>query len=160
MKLNGTTRRRMLKALVPLENKEENSFVGKARSLGWQTRKMNGTGNKDWPDQLVLLPLGGVVLVEFKRVGVKTRPEQAGQRDKLAALRALGHIVETVTTAAEALTICELLLAGRRCEVDTKVVHGKSSAVPTKTRVGGALLKPRSMQNRDYPSRHKPAGAA
>ena len=135
-------RRRMKKVLVPLESKEEGKFVTAARGLGWITRKMNGVGNKGWPDQHVALPLGAVAYIEFKRQGEKPRPEQGNQRDVQAALAALGHPVLVAYTAVEALALCEMTIQRRKDEMEALALHGARRAVPAGTRQRGALLKP------------------
>lgn len=74
----------------------ERPFVREAKKLGCKCRKMNGTGQKDWPDQLVLCPGGGVILIEFKRPGgrkilVKKETRQTRFHKELEAI---GHRVD------------------------------------------------------------------
>jgi 4-aminobutyrate aminotransferase-like enzyme len=49
-----------------------------AKKNGWKTRKMNGLGNRSWPDRLFVAPRGGVVaFVEFKRLDEEPTEQQA-----------------------------------------------------------------------------------
>lgn len=70
----------------PLEKTIEQAFVRKAKALGCKCRKLNGLGNRDWPDQLVLIPGGQVLLIEFKRPGEKLRPSQQFWHDSVRHL--------------------------------------------------------------------------
>ena len=87
---------------TPLETTEEQRFVRLAKALGCKCRKLNGTGNRDWPDQLVLVPGGVKLLFEFKRVGKELRPTQEVWHD---AARKIGHAPYTVITALQAILI-------------------------------------------------------
>ena len=56
---------------TPLERTVERAFVRKVEALGCRTRKMNGLGNADWPDRMVVGPLGSkkqIAFVEIKRL--------------------------------------------------------------------------------------------
>lgn len=66
-------------------------------------RKMNGFGNRSWPDRLILLPNGKSVLIEFKRPGGELSP---GQRQEIKELRALGHRVAVCESVEEAIRAC------------------------------------------------------
>ena len=59
-----------------LETAIEKKFVAEAKKLGCLCRKLNGSGNRNWPDQLVLIPGGVKLLIEFKRPGEGLRPAQ------------------------------------------------------------------------------------
>ena len=72
----------------PLESSIESTFVKKARALGCMTRKLNGMGQRDWPDQLVLIPGGVGILIEFKRPGESLR---VGQQTWQEDAKEIGH---------------------------------------------------------------------
>jgi hypothetical protein len=50
-----------------LEKDIENKVTKIAKREGWMTRKMNGLGNRSWPDRLYISPEGRIVWIEFKR---------------------------------------------------------------------------------------------
>jgi hypothetical protein len=58
------------------EKAEERKFVKAAKEQGWKTRKLNGLGNRNWPDQLVVV-FDFVGFIEFKREGEDPREAQA-----------------------------------------------------------------------------------
>ena len=93
----------------PLERTIENAANAYANALGWRHRKMNGLGNKAWPDQFYLPPhrsptpkpmRRGLIMptplymkpfwVEFKRLGEEPTPLQY---DTIADLIARGEDV-------------------------------------------------------------------
>jgi hypothetical protein len=84
----------------PLETAVEGPLVRALRRRGVLTVKLNLSGNRGWPDRLVLLPGGRAVLVELKRPGGKLR---ALQEHVHAQLRALGFTVVTFDSAAAAV---------------------------------------------------------
>jgi hypothetical protein len=73
-----------------LESSIENAVlryaVIQAQALGFPLliRKMNGLGNRSWPDRLLIFK-GRVVFIEFKRKGHKLTPLQADMFKKLGA---------------------------------------------------------------------------
>ena len=71
-----------------LERDIEGAFVKKARALGCMCRKLNGMGYASWPDQMVLVPGGKVLLIEFKREGEELRP---AQEDLHTQAKTIGH---------------------------------------------------------------------
>lgn len=57
---------------TPLERTVERAFVRKVEALGCRTRKMNGLGNADWPDRMIIGPIGTekkMAFAEIKRIG-------------------------------------------------------------------------------------------
>ena len=95
----------------PVEAKAEQRFVKEAKAIGCLCRKLNGSGNRDWPDQLCLVPGGAKLLFEFKREGKDLRPTQQAWHDKAADM---DQVVYTVWGWAEALDIVEAHRCGRR----------------------------------------------
>jgi len=59
-----------------LEASIEQAVVDHARKMGVVCRKMNGLGNRAWPDRM-FLHQGKVLFIEFKREGLKPTPLQA-----------------------------------------------------------------------------------
>lgn len=92
--------KRLRRAAEPRESKIEADFVRMAKAYGWVTRKMNGRGNRSWPDRLVLLGEGRLLFVEFKRPGEKPT---VGQEENHKMLRALGIEVLVATSAEQAI---------------------------------------------------------
>lgn len=86
--------------LRPPETAAERRFVTEARKLGCKTRKLNGGGQRDWPDQLVVVQGGGMLLIEFKREGEDLRPTQAAFHDDL---RLMGLYIFTTDSWEAAL---------------------------------------------------------
>jgi hypothetical protein len=84
----------------PLEKTIEARFVKEAKKLGCMVRKLNGMGARDWPDRLVLIPGGAVVLIEFKRPGAELRLSQMDFQDDA---RAIGHYVQVYQSWEAAL---------------------------------------------------------
>jgi hypothetical protein len=73
-----------------LESDIERPVCGWARDHGLLHRKLNGEGNRHWPDQEFFIPGGRPLLVEFKRPGEK--PSQA-QRYVIRQLQERGYDV-------------------------------------------------------------------
>lgn len=67
-------------------------------------RKLNGGGQRGWPDRLVCLPGGVTVFIEFKRPGGDVRPDQ---RLVITELRKLGCLVAVIETTEEAVYACQ-----------------------------------------------------
>jgi Holliday junction resolvase-like predicted endonuclease len=78
----------------------EKSFVRVLKRHGLTTLKLNVSGQRGYPDRLVLLSGGRAVFVEFKRPGGKLTPLQEFTHDKL---KALGFQVATFADAVEAV---------------------------------------------------------
>ena len=71
---------------LPLEKDIEAKFVREAKKLGCLCRKLNGMGARDWPDRLVLVPGGAILLIEFKRLGATLRPSQEAWHEDAKAI--------------------------------------------------------------------------
>lgn len=71
-----------------LEKDIEKRFVRELKKLGCKSRKLNGTGYRDWPDRLILVPGGVTLFIEFKIPGEDLRPSQASLHEEAADL---GH---------------------------------------------------------------------
>lgn len=95
-----------------------------ARSLAYQTRKMNGLGNRSWPDQQ-FFTFGGIsFFIEFKRVGEEPTPKQ---KECHRQLRALGHVVHVVDNKIDARRIIDEAWArGRRMSCGSTGVRASS----------------------------------
>ena len=99
------------KAKPELEAKVEQRFLRQAHKRGWKTRKLNGTGARDWHDQLVVAP-GVIVLVEFKRPGLKCKlaPGQEIHHEECRAL-GVGHLSLVTDDSDEAIRFVQTLIA-------------------------------------------------
>ena len=93
--------------MKPLESALEKKFVTEAKKLGCLCRKQNGAGNRNWPDQLVLVPGGAVLLIEFKRLNEHLRPAQAGWHAEAVKI---GHEPKVFDTWEEPLRLVKELL--------------------------------------------------
>src|SRR6185369_5803224 len=82
-----------------LESKIEGRAVKWARNNGWRTRKMNGLGDRGWPDRLFLGP-GVVAFIEFKKVGEEPTKKQW---DNIMEIRKLGTEAEWFDNSDEAI---------------------------------------------------------
>lgn len=78
----------------PRESIAETRFAAWVRRVGGQTRKLNGTGNRDWPDRLVVKPGTPLFFMEFKREGEKPRRSQI-------------HFFCTLVRAGAAVFVCD-----------------------------------------------------
>lgn len=70
-----------------LESAIENRVVRWAKDRGWRVRKMNGLGDRSWPDRLFVGP-GVMAFIEFKRKGEEPTELQS---DTLETLQRYGH---------------------------------------------------------------------
>lgn len=65
-------------------------------------RKLNGMGNRNWPDRMFLFPGARVLLIEFKQPGEKPRPAQAWFFDQL---RDMGFVVRVCDQVLQAVDV-------------------------------------------------------
>jgi hypothetical protein len=86
-----------------LENSEETAFYNWCKKRFIPCYKLIAQGRKGFPDRTVFLA-EMVLFFEFKRPGGTVSLQQARV---IATLRALGHRVEVVMTAAEAKAVVE-----------------------------------------------------
>lgn len=73
----------------------EAALVRGVKAIGGRCIKLQGQGNRNMPDRLVLLPNGWHSFVELKAPGRKPRP---GQIRELARLNNLGHRATVLDT--------------------------------------------------------------
>ncbi len=83
-----------------LEKAIENAVTRWAKSKGIITRKMNGLGNRSWPDQMFIFPDGRIVFIEFKAPGKQPTELQAHM---IADLQKRGVYVDWFDNKMEAL---------------------------------------------------------
>jgi hypothetical protein len=82
--------------MSPRESTIEKYLCKRVRERGGKTRKINGMGERFWPDRLVVDPELGMFLVELKRpVGGRL---SAGQVERITEIRAAGGRVELLWT--------------------------------------------------------------
>lgn len=89
-----------MKITKRLESSIERAACRRIKQLGGITRKMNGFGNRAWPDQLVLGPFNTCIFIEFKRPGAKLTPLQDYLHRKL---KLMGHTVAVFSSVEEAV---------------------------------------------------------
>jgi VRR-NUC domain len=91
-----------------LESSVETSSLDaiEERYPGCLIRKLNGGGNRNWPDRMILFPNGLLLLIEFKRPGEELRPGQAWLIDKI---RTMGFYVAVCDSKEGALHACEAI---------------------------------------------------
>lgn len=82
-----------------LESAIEKAFLRQVKKLGCKTRKLNGTGYRDWPDRLIMVPGGVTLYFEFKRPGEELRPSQAGLHEEAALLGHTWYVFDNVEAA-------------------------------------------------------------
>ncbi|HSB59212.1 MAG TPA: hypothetical protein VLD66_06375 [Methyloceanibacter sp.] len=91
---------------------------------GALTRKLNGMGNRSWPDRLVV-GFGFSFMIEFKRPGFKLTPLQASLHGKLKKRKYRNLYV--TDNLAEAIAIFDRLAASAaapRVPAQRRQVHG------------------------------------
>jgi hypothetical protein len=96
-----------------LEKTIENGVLRWLKLQGIRHRKMNGLGNRSWPDQMILIPGGKPFFIEFKRPGNDLSPLQA---DTINYLLSVGYDVEVHTDRARAISAIE----ERLCKADAR----------------------------------------
>ena len=113
-----------MRSRKPKEISIENPVVAWWNKLadkhGWiRTRKMNGLGNRSWPDRLFPIPGGKPFFIEFKRPGEKPTELQAHMHQQM---KETGYDIEVHDNKDEALDALQkrLIAAGypvrrRRC---------------------------------------------
>ena len=70
-----------------LERTIEGRVVEWARKRGWKVKKMNGLGDRGWPDRLFVGPGGICAFIEFKKPGGKLTPLQQDTINELRSLK-------------------------------------------------------------------------
>lgn len=90
-----------------LERTIEAKFVKRMKQLGCLAHKLNGLGNRGWPDRLVILPGGTCLFIELKAPRGKLSPKQIQVQD---LLRAKGCRVQTFWNAEDAILYVEAVL--------------------------------------------------
>ncbi len=90
-----------------LEKTIENGVTAWAKKRGIITRKMNGLGNRSWPDQMFIFPDGRIAFIEFKAPGKKPTDLQAMM---LADLQARGVYADFFDNKPDALAFLQRFL--------------------------------------------------
>lgn len=93
--------------VLQLESSIEKKFVKEARKLGCMTRKLEGIGQGGWPDQLILIPHGPKLLIEFKRPGGVLSPIQEACHEDAEKI---GHQFYVFDNWQEAIALVKGLL--------------------------------------------------
>ena len=84
---------------LPKEDSVEEELVRRVRSMGGRCEKMAMQGRRGFPDRLVVLPGGRMILCECKRpVGGRLSPHQISLH---AAYEALGVRIAIVRNSAD-----------------------------------------------------------
>ncbi|HKJ88792.1 MAG TPA: VRR-NUC domain-containing protein [Gammaproteobacteria bacterium] len=90
-----------------LEQAIEDRFVRRAEDRGALAPKFEPPGSNGWPDRIVFLPDGRVLLVEFKAPG--ERPRRL-QRTRHRQLRERDHVVHVCDSHEKADALIEQYL--------------------------------------------------
>jgi len=110
-----------------LEKDIEKSFVKLATAIGCMCIKLNVLGHKARPDQLVILPVGGSIYIEFKRPGFGLYDLQAYHHRELHKRL---QIVETFDNEHNALLFTQAVMGassipgGRGAAYDDPSLYG------------------------------------
>ncbi len=101
------------------ESTVENSFIRKCRNYEQplKLRKMNGEGNRSWPDRMILGSQGFTAFIEFKRPGEKPTELQSEMLQELGQLGFPASWFDDATRAFDWLThqyTCHLSLVSDR----------------------------------------------
>jgi hypothetical protein len=83
-----------------LEKDIEKAIVKKAKALGCLALKINGLGQRSWPDRLFIRPDGQVIWIEIKRPGGVL---SEGQKAMIDELKLHNQIVYTCYSVDEAM---------------------------------------------------------
>jgi hypothetical protein len=94
-----------------LEKDIEKQYVKLATAIGCIPIKMNVMGAKNRPDRLVVLAPGGIIWVEFKKVGAKVYP---GQAEFHRQLHERNQICETFDDADCAIAFTQACMESAR----------------------------------------------
>lgn len=111
-------------------------------------RKMNGQGNRSWPDRVFILPNGRVFFIEFK--APKKRLEDL-QFDKIKALLNLGQDVEVHDDKDRA--IFSIIIRMQNRKVDATPIPERFYPVASKPRGGRPVRRPVAGKNVYHPCR-------
>lgn len=99
MNETGKKIKKQLKNLAtPRENKIETALVNLVLSYEGECKKLQGVGNKSWPDRFCLFPWGKVWFVETKKPGKKPDRLQLRIHTKL---REMGFNVSVIWNAEQ-----------------------------------------------------------
>lgn len=122
-------------------------------------KKMNGLGQKDWPDRMFNIPGGFPFYIEFKSPGEEPTPKQAYM---IAKLKRQGYDVEvhdSKETAIAAITRRMCRDASPVCgpenyerALDTTRLPKESDQVPDRKDVGSTVPRPRTRKDKHHPS--------
>lgn len=80
------------------ESTIEKAYIRKMKTSGIKVKikKMNGEGNRSWPDRMIMAHPGVALFIEFKRPGESATELQADTHEEL---RSLGFPVEVFDDA-------------------------------------------------------------
>lgn len=83
------------------ESTIENAYIRKMKTSGIKAKikKMNGEGNRSWPDRVIFIKPRITLFIEFKRPGESPTELQADTHEEL---RSLGFPVEVFDDAQKA----------------------------------------------------------
>jgi hypothetical protein len=112
----------------------ENPVVRWADDNGVPSYKMNGRGQRSWPDRQFFIPGGRPLFIEFKKPG-EDPTELQNKNHRM--LRGLGYAVEVVDDPT--IGVCLIAEA-----MDAARVPKKGREVAVGTRRGNAAVRPRS----------------
>ncbi len=100
-------------AVSKLESKVQREAIVYASSKGCMTLKLNVLGRRGWPDTLFLYPVERMLLVEFKREGLKASKLQAFIHKQI---RKYGFKVEVIDNLVDARAAIDRLTSEKHFE--------------------------------------------
>lgn len=86
-----------------LEKQIEAKVVKTAKVLGFKSLKLNGQGQRSWPDRLFTHPSGAIVFIELKRPGGVLSDGQAENHKWLLHCKQNANICYSYESAIEVL---------------------------------------------------------
>lgn len=105
-----------------LERDIENKVVKHAKKRGLVVRKMNGLGNRSWPDRLFMGRDASILWIEFKREGEEATPDQLLNHEML---KELGHHVHMVDDVNDGIALVNKLPAKGLPQAMQKILTSK-----------------------------------
>lgn len=113
------------------------AFVNEVKDRGWEQRKISYEGRAGAPDRLLLAP-GFHCFIEFKAPGMKPRPIQEKEHERLRKAGFMVYVIDSVYAVNSTLRYVASVVEHSRLKVnDTHDWQPKSKRVKVTYRYGG-----------------------